>query len=90
MTSTDGLFLRRHDLLKSRLSAALRGTFREEEQVTRELLLPELNVGLPLDEIFGPDEADEILAQLHEEDVVMYTDGVVVRFLILIRCKGRR
>lgn len=78
-TSAEGSF-RRHDLLKSRVSAALRGPFREEDQVTRELLLPEINVGLPLDDIFGPDEADEILGQLHDEDVIMYTDGVVVRF----------
>lgn len=45
-------------------------------------------MGLPVDELFGPTEADEILAMMNEENLIMFNEGVVVgRFSRCTTCR---
>lgn len=43
-------------------------------------------MGLPVDELFGPTEADEILTMMNAEDLIMFDNGVVVSSFSLHAC----
>lgn len=74
------IILPRQALFKKKLAAALKSNFATIDSITRETLLPVINVGLTVDDIFGTDEADEILTALALEDdaPIMFESGTIV------------
>jgi DNA replication licensing factor MCM3 len=69
----------RSTLFRQRVASVFAGVFAREEEVSRELLLPELNRGLPTDALFGTMEADQLLAQMNDDNLVMYSESVVYK-----------
>lgn len=47
----------------------------DEELVTKDTLLPQINEGLAIEALFGAAEAERILEQMDEEQAIMYSDG---------------
>lgn len=58
--------------------------FSGAEEITRDSLLPDVNMGMPTDELFGASEADEILTAMASENMIMYDAGVVVSLFPLL------
>lgn len=65
------------------MASVLRGTFAQDDAITIDRLLPELSLGLPIDQIFGSVESDAMLQRMADEDKIMLIDGTVVRPLSL-------
>lgn len=57
-----------------------KGTFGTLDEMTREAMLPELNLGLPSAELFSTQEADRLLTDLAEDtNDIMFENGLVIR-----------
>ena len=66
-------------MFRQRLAAAMRGRFADEEAFSKEALLPEINMDLPIEELFGSQEAELVLADMQEKNEVFYSEGIVYR-----------
>lgn len=67
------------NLFKTRLATAMREKFAEEEAFSRDALLPEINVGLPLEQLFGVREADTILQEMQERNEIFFSDDIIYK-----------
>jgi DNA replication licensing factor MCM3 len=66
-------------MFKTRLATAMREKFADEEAFSRDALLPELNEGLPIEELFGTQEATTILEEMAERNEIFYSEEIVYR-----------
>ena len=66
-------------LFRQKVARAFSGPFATADEVTRETLLPEINAGLPTEEMFGSQEADRILTMMNDANDVMFSEGVVYK-----------
>lgn len=57
----------------------MRTRFAEEEVFSREDLLPQVNEGLPVDELFSSSQAEQALQDMQERNEVYYSDGMIYR-----------
>jgi DNA replication licensing factor MCM3 len=69
----------RAELFRTRLALALRGKFAEDEAFSKEDLLPEINEGLPVEELFGSAEAELVLLDMQEKNQIFYSEGIVYK-----------
>lgn len=70
----------REKLFRQRMAAALRGKFAEYEAIPKEELLPELNEGLPIEDLFDSAEADLAFNAMHEKNEIFCSgDDMVYR-----------
>lgn len=78
---TDGncLVTSRANLFKTRLAAALREQFADEEAFTRDALLPVINEGLPVERLYSIMEADAILTDMQSRNEVYFSEGIVYK-----------
>lgn len=72
--------LLRMTLFRTRFAAVRKSTFKHRDEVALTEVLPALNEGLPLDDVFSNAQATELFEALVEEGIVMLEGGVVVRF----------
>lgn len=73
----------RFGIFRKRLGEAFKTTFRDEDQMFLDDLLPEINRNLPIDDVFTATEAKEILQRLHDQPenaILMWVDGIIVSF----------
>jgi hypothetical protein len=61
------------------VAAAFTGAFAREEEVSREALLPEVNRGLPTSDLFSTLEAEQLLTDMGDANLIMYTDSIVYK-----------
>lgn len=73
------MFLCSANLFKTRLATAMHDKFADDEAFSRDALLPELNMGLPVDQLFGVREADAILQEMQERNEIFFSDGIVYK-----------
>lgn len=66
-------------MFKTRLATAMREKFADEEAFSRDALLPELNEGLPVEELFGVREADAILQDMQDRNEIFYSDEIIYK-----------
>ena len=66
-------------LFRQRLATAMRGRFAEEEAFSKEALLPEINMGVPVEELFGSSEAELVLADMQEKNEIFFSEGIVYK-----------
>lgn len=57
----------------------MRTRFQDDEAFSKESLLPEVNMGLPVEDLFGSTEADLILNDMGTKNEIFYSDDVVYR-----------
>lgn len=58
------------------VATAFEGAFQDHDDITREMLLPEVNAGLTADAMFGTMEADRHLTSMNDNNLLMYADGI--------------
>lgn len=66
-------------MFRQRLAAAMRGKFADEDAFSKEALLPEINMDLPLEQLYVSQEAEAILADMQEKNEVFFSEGIVYR-----------
>ena len=66
-------------LFRTRVAAAFAGPFANNDEITRETLLPEINMGLPAEELFGTLEAERYLTVMNDANQLMWSEGVVYK-----------
>ena len=69
----------RLQLFRTRLAAALRGRFAEDEAFGKDILMPVINEGLPVEELFGTQEAELVLNEMQERNEIFYSEGTIYR-----------
>ena len=69
----------RAQLFRQRLATAMRGRFADEEAFSKEALLPEINMELPVEDLYGSQEAELVLNEMQECNEVFYSEGIVYR-----------
>jgi DNA replication licensing factor MCM3 len=79
-TSAGPLSAERMDLFRQRLSTVLETSGAANDgYVDFDDMLPLVNETLPVEEIFGPTEARTAVGKMHEDNQVMFADGVVYK-----------
>ncbi|ORY92577.1 MCM2/3/5 family-domain-containing protein [Leucosporidium creatinivorum] len=76
-SAPEGVDAARMALFRTRFAAVRKTTFKHRDEVALTELLPALNEGLPLDEVFSNAQATELFEALAEEGIVMLEGGVV-------------
>lgn len=77
--------LHRSALFRTRFAAVRKTTFKHRDEVALTEMLPALNEGLPLDDVFSTAQATELFDALAQENIVMLEGGVVVSLTLLSR-----
>jgi DNA replication licensing factor MCM3 len=67
-------------LFRTRFAAVKKSIYKHRDEAALTEILPPLNEGLPLEEVFSTAEANELFEVLAEQGIVMLEGGVVVRF----------
>ena len=59
-------------LFRRRVANVFSGRFADTDEVTRETLLPEINLGLPVADLFSAQEADRFLQIMNDDNKIMF------------------
>lgn len=66
---------------RSRVATTFQGAFFGVDTISLETLLPEVNRGLPMDQLFGTEDAEQVLKLMNDANDLMYSDQIVVSLL---------
>lgn len=69
----------RAQMFRTRVALALRTRFADEDAISKEAFLPEINTDLPAEEMYGSREAETILADMSEKNEIYYSENIVYR-----------
>ncbi|KAL7005953.1 MCM DNA helicase complex subunit [Cystobasidiomycetes sp. EMM_F5] len=69
----------RAQLFRTRLAEAMKGRFADEEAFSKDALMPEVNMGLPIEQLFSALEADAALAEMQDKNEIFFSDGIVYK-----------
>jgi DNA replication licensing factor MCM3 len=64
---------------RSRVAASFQKNFASEDSISLEALLPIINEGLQIDDLFGTDDAIAILNKMNDENLIMFAEGTVYK-----------
>lgn len=65
---------------RTRVATSFQQNFASEDSISLEAMLPIINEGLPIDQLFGTDDATTILNDMNDENLIMFAEGTVVSF----------
>lgn len=57
----------------------MKGRFADEEAFSKDALMPEVNMGLPIEQLFSALEADAALAEMQDKNEIFFSDGIVYK-----------
>ena len=57
----------------------MKSRFADDEAFSKEALMPEINMGLPVEELFSSAEANAVLADMQDKNEIFFSDGIVYK-----------
>lgn len=57
----------------------MKSRFADDEAFSKEALMPEINMGLPVEELFSSAEANTVLADMQDKNEIFFSDGIVYK-----------